>query len=229
MRKIIAGLLLLVGIFLILLPKINDYLDNLEKEQLIESWNNLQLEEQQAFANSDTPDEEQITVGDDPAPLSFPQDTGSSPSATQQSTPSSNPLKLSKVIAMLEIDKINLKLPVLEGSTNENLKAAATTIKKKQKLGQGNYALAGHRNLSYGKNFNRLNELEIGDTINLNSGKEQFNYEVTEILIVLPEEVSVIADKPNTNEVTLVTCEPIREATHRLIVKGTLKEVKKIT
>jgi len=48
-----------------------------------------------------------------------------------------------------------------------------------------------------------------------------YTYKVFEKLVVEPEETSVLM---STEEpiITLVTCTPIRKATHRLIVKGKL-------
>jgi len=52
----------------------------------------------------------------------------------------------------------------------------------------------------------------------------EFEYEVYESKVVKPEEISVL-DNRSGEEITLVTCTPIRIATHRLIIKG--KIVKK--
>ena len=49
------------------------------------------------------------------------------------------------------------------------------SIAKTGKAGAiGNYAIAGHRNLTYGKNFNRLDELAVGDLIEVDTGEKQY-------------------------------------------------------
>ena len=56
---------------------------------------------------------------------------------------------------MLKIDKIDLHLPVLRGATEKNMKISVASIKGTGKIGDmGNYAIAGHRNYTYGRNFN---------------------------------------------------------------------------
>lgn len=126
---------------------------------------------------------------------------------------------------IIKIEKIDLELPILTDATEKNMKISVASIKGTGKLGQfGNYAIAGHRSHTYGKNFNRLNEVEAGDFIIINDGKNQFDYEVMEKLYVEPEEVEVLEGNETDKEITLVTCHPMINPTHRLIIKGKIKE-----
>lgn len=84
---------------------------------------------------------------------------------------------------------------------------------------KGNFCVAGHRSYTYNQYFNRLGELGIGDEIIITTVAGKFKYDVYESKVVKPEEVSVL-DNTKDEEITLVTCTPIRVATHRLIVKG---------
>ena len=88
----------------------------------------------------------------------------------------------------------------------------------------GNYVIAGHRNYTYGRNFNRLDEVEVGDTIEVDTGKEQYKYIVEEKLYVKPQETWVLNDNKKSREITLITCHPMVNATHRLIIKGKIKD-----
>lgn len=126
---------------------------------------------------------------------------------------------------IIKIEKIDLELPILTDATEKNMKISVASIKGTGKLGQiGNYAIAGHRSHTYGKNFNRLNEVEAGDFIIINDGRNQFDYEVMEKLYVEPEEVEVLEGNDTDKEITLVTCHPMINPTHRLIIKGKIKE-----
>jgi sortase A len=126
---------------------------------------------------------------------------------------------------IIKIEKIDLELPILTDATEKNMKISVASIKGTGKPGQiGNYSIAGHRSHTYGKNFNRLNEVEAGDFIIINNGKNQFNYEVMEKLYVKPEEVEVLEGNQTDKEITLVTCHPMINPTHRLIIKGKIKE-----
>ncbi|WP_313636591.1 class D sortase, partial [Paenibacillus sp.] len=126
---------------------------------------------------------------------------------------------------ILTIGNIDLTLPILHGATQENMKKTVASIVNTGKAGEvGNYAVAGHRSRTYGRNFNRLDELTLGDHIEVDNGKEQFEYTVTEKLYVKPDEVWVLEPNGKDKEITLVTCDPIVNPTHRLIIKGKIVE-----
>lgn len=126
-----------------------------------------------------------------------------------------------QAIALLTIDKIDLKLPVLEGATEENMKYAATHMTETAPLGEiGNAAIAAHRVRNKGKLFNRLNELETGDTIELKIKDKKIVYTVYNVLRVKPEETWVLKSNKKDQVLTLITCDPIVNSTHRIIVQA---------
>lgn len=145
-------------------------------------------------------------------------DTGSS--ETGQMEASQNQ-KQDQAIAILTIDKIGLRLPVLEGVTEENMKVTAAHMKETAPLGEvGNSALAAHRARTKGRLFNRLNELEIGDSIKVDSTTGPFTYTVYQILRVEPDDVSVLKANGTDKILTLITCDPVIHATRRLIIQA---------
>jgi sortase A len=89
----------------------------------------------------------------------------------------------------------------------------------------GNTVLGGHHN-AYGKVFGRLVDLEVGDVIYIHSGAKVFTYLVAERQLLQEVNVSLEIRKENarwisatTDErVTLVTCWPRRDNTHRLVI-----------
>jgi sortase A len=128
-----------------------------------------------------------------------------------------------KVIALIEIDKIDLKLPVLEGATKANMKHAAAHMKETAPLGEiGNAAIAAHRARTTGRLFNRLNEVVVGDVITVKTSDQVFNYEVYDISVVDPSDVSVLDGNDKDKILTLITCDPLVNPTHRLIVHAKL-------
>ncbi|MFD3261048.1 class D sortase [Paenibacillus lentus] len=117
------------------------------------------------------------------------------------------------------IDSIDLKLPILEGASKQNLKHAAAHMTETAPLGQiGNAAIAAHRSRTAGRLFNRLDEVEVGDEIVVRSKGEQFVYSVYQISVVKPTDVSVLEGNDSDKVLTLITCEPLVNPTHRLIV-----------
>ncbi len=129
------------------------------------------------------------------------------------------------VLGIIEIEKIKIKYPILEGVRASDLKVGIGHIPGTAGLGEkGNCVLAGHRNYTFGRFFNRLDEVEEGDIILITTKKAQFKYKVNEKLVVLPDDVSVIKGNKDETILTLVTCTPIYIATHRLIIHASLEE-----
>lgn len=126
------------------------------------------------------------------------------------------------LLGIMEIDKIDLSVTIAEGTDNKSITLSVGHFPQTAMAGEkGNFAVVGHRSYRYGAYFNRLDEVEAGDIIRVKTVDGQFEYEVDEIFVVEPEEVWVL-DSTDEATITLVTCTPIRTATHRLIVKGHL-------
>jgi sortase A len=131
--------------------------------------------------------------------------------------------EVNSAIGIMKIPKIDLKVAVAEGIDDETLKYAVGHFVGTAMPGEkGNFSVAGHRSYTYSEYFNRLDEVSIGDDIIVKTKNGEFTYKVYEKKVVEPTEVSVL-DKTKDATITLVTCTPIRVATHRLIVKGRLQ------
>lgn len=92
----------------------------------------------------------------------------------------------------------------------------------------GNFAVAGHR-VTYGKPFNRIEELQVGDPLVVQTEQAWYVYRVTETLVVSPRQVDVLLPVPSQPDVaptqavmTLTTCHPMYSARERYIVHATL-------
>lgn len=126
-------------------------------------------------------------------------------------------------LGILTIPKIDLSVLIGQDVGNDILRFAVGHFKGTALPGEtGNCCIAGHRNYTWGKFFNRLNEVAKGDKILIDRDGKTYTYTVTETLVVDPEDTWVLNQTQNA-EITLVTCTPIRVATHRLIVKGILE------
>lgn len=123
------------------------------------------------------------------------------------------------VIGKIKISKINLIMPILMGATEKNLNRGATVIAGTSDFGEiGNVGIAGHRGRSYGLFFNRLDELGKGDIIEITTDNKVYKYTVYETLIVEPTDISVLYKNKEDKILTLVTCDPVKNPTHRLII-----------
>jgi sortase A len=154
------------------------------------------------------------------------QDTNDVPKAVKSSTD----LKINgNILGIMAIPKINLKVAVVNGVDKKSLKYAVGHFKETAGIGEaGNCAIAGHRSYTFGQFFNRLDELKIGDEIDIKTKTGDYRYIVYEKKVVEPDDISVLNNTKDAT-ITLVTCHPLRIATHRLIVKGRLQYGQKST
>lgn len=128
-----------------------------------------------------------------------------------------------EAIGILSIPKVDAQLPVTAGVSEEQLKASEGWVSQSSPIGgMGNAVVAGHRSYTYGRHFNRLGELEVGDEIfftSIDGGEMRFV--VSEVMVTGPEDPAVFAQPPEgMARLTLYTCTPVRIASHRLIVRA---------
>lgn len=83
-----------------------------------------------------------------------------------------------------------------------------------------------HRAHTYGRLFNRLDELEQGDEIVIATRDGRYRYTVYHKAIMKPEEVSLLCAADGRSILTLVTCHPLRQVNppYRLVVQAIAKE-----
>lgn len=130
--------------------------------------------------------------------------------------------QIGDVIGVLNIPKIDLEVAIKRGIENEILKDSVGHFENTAMPGEyGNFSVAGHRAYTNNKFFSNLDELEVGDELNVLSNNENHEYKVKSIEVVTPDKVEVVnsTDK-SKKEITLVTCTPKYVGSHRLIVKG---------
>lgn len=131
--------------------------------------------------------------------------------------------KLPEVISILEIPKIDLKVPVYPISSNLVLEKGIGTLEGTSLPfgGKGNHSvLTGHRGLSLGKMFTDLPKLNKGDLFYMDVLGETHAYEIDQIKTILPDDLSHFDKEEDKDLITLVTCTPIGINSHRLLVRG---------
>ncbi|HBC8029317.1 TPA: class A sortase [Staphylococcus aureus] len=128
----------------------------------------------------------------------------------------------------ISIPAVNLDLPILHGVSNNNLWFGASTMKPNQKLGEGNYALAGHTTDNPKLLFTPLHHVQNGDSIYITDSIDVYVYRIDNIQIVRPNKSEVIQDDVNNNLLTLVTCSDVK-GTNRLIVQAKFIKKEKLT
>jgi sortase A len=122
-------------------------------------------------------------------------------------------------LAILRIPRLDLEVPVHDGTTDAVLDLAAGRIESTALPGTvGNVGIAAHRDGF----FRVLKDLKEGDTLELDTPVALEQYRVEWIRITTPEDVSVIRPTPG-RAVTLVGCYPFYyrgSAPKRFIVRA---------
>jgi sortase A len=128
-----------------------------------------------------------------------------------------------ETLAILRIPRINLEVPMLNGTDEFTLNRGVGRITGTSLPGQqGNIGIAGHRDGF----FRGLKDLATGDAIELVTTSGTDVYVVDRIQITNPGDVSVLHARANPS-LTLVTCYPfyfVGPAPSRYVVEASLHE-----
>ena len=198
-RERIGHILILIGVLLIVSVIVVNAIDLIKSEKAVKTFKNTKVVvDPIEIEKRENPEDEITYIGED------------------------NKQELAQIVGLLRISKISLEEAVREGSTGSVLSSALGHMEGTALPGEeGNCCIAGHRNYTFGKYFNRLNEMEIGDIIEIETYDATYMYEVNDIFVVEPTEVSVLDDIKGEN-LTLITCTPLFIGSHRLIIRATL-------
>ena len=137
----------------------------------------------------------------------------------------------------IQIQKINVMLPVYHGTEESVLQTCighlegtslpvgcASYDPKEEKvtdrLDGSHCVLSGHRGLPSAKLFSDLDKMTEGDLFTLNILNETLTYQVDQIRVVEPDDLSDLRIVKGKDLCTLVTCTPYGINSHRLLVRG---------
>lgn len=129
----------------------------------------------------------------------------------------------SGIMGYIEIPSIGVSLPIYHGTSDGVLQRAVGHLDWTSLPVGGastHCVLSGHRGLPSAKLFTDLDQLAAGDTFVIRVLDEVLTYEVDQILIVEPADVSALSIEDGKDLCTLVTCTPYGVNSHRLLVRG---------
>ena len=127
------------------------------------------------------------------------------------------------IMGYVTIDKIDVELPIYHGTSEGVLQIGVGHLGGSSLPvgGIGTHTvLSAHRGLPSAELFSDLDKLEVGDTFQITVLNRVLTYQVDQIRIVLPEDVSELQVDPDKDYATLMTCTPYGINTHRLLVRG---------
>ena len=126
-------------------------------------------------------------------------------------------------LGRIVIPKIDVDRVVVEGVERSDLKVGPGHMPWTPLPGQaGNAVISGHRT-TWGAPFYRLDELEPGDEITVETVVGVHTYTVREAIVVSPTDVWVTNARPGA-WLTLTTCNPRFSARQRLVIVAELVE-----
>lgn len=132
-------------------------------------------------------------------------------------------LDINGVMGYINIPKINVRLPIYHGSSEETLSKGVGHIESTSLPIGGNSShavLTGHRGLPNAKLFTDLNLLKAGDHFYISFLNQTIAYKVIQIKTIKPDDLKDLVIEADKDYITLVTCTPYGINTHRLIVRG---------
>ena len=134
-------------------------------------------------------------------------------------------------LTLLRIPKLGVKVLVVEGTTPSALRAGAGHYVGTPLPGEaGNVGIAGHRT-TFGRPFNRLDELGPGDVVTLETPFAVYTYKAVASFaghanpwVVKPSDFSVVSQGTG-HLLTLTTCHPKGSARQRLVMRFSLVKI----
>lgn len=129
----------------------------------------------------------------------------------------------SGVMGYVEIPGIDVSLPIYHGTSEEVLQVAVGHIEGSSLPVGGestHCVISGHRGLPSARLFTDLDQLAEGDIFTLRVLDETLTYEVDQIHVVEPDDITLLEIVEGEDLCTLVTCTPYGVNSHRLLVRG---------
>ena len=129
----------------------------------------------------------------------------------------------SGIMGYITIPKIDVELPIYHGIDDAILQVAIGHLSETSLPVGGNSShcvVSGHRGLPSAKLFTDLDKLVEGDTWTVSVLNRTLTYEVDQIRVVEPTDLSNLQIEEGKDYFTLITCTPYGINTHRLLVRG---------
>ena len=132
-------------------------------------------------------------------------------------------LTVGGVMAYVDIPQIGVYLPAQHGTDADTLERAVGHVVGTSLPvgGSSTHAvLSAHSGMASSKLFSDIDQLTEGDTFYIHVLGDTLAYKVDSINTVLPTDTRLLQIEDGKDYVTLVTCTPFGDNTHRLLVRG---------
>lgn len=223
--KLMIGIIFLAGLSLLLYPFVANQWNNYRQKQLISSYEQT-VSQKEASNGIDYDAELKKAEAYNEALLpSILPDSFAIADASEEDQTYMNTLNIAgdEMMGIVEIPKIDIKLPIYHTTEEDVLKQAAGHLEGSSLPigGESTHAvISAHRGLPSASLFTDLDQLKKGDHFLIHVLNKTLCYEVDKISVVKPEETSALAVEEGEDLVTLLTCTPYGVNTERLLVRG---------
>lgn len=210
-KSVIAIILIIIGIIILLYPKISNYIEQKNQIEFIKEY-----KENISKMESTTKDKEYLKAEKYNEYLNGLENKNSNYEEILN-------ISQNGIMAYIEIPKISVYLPIYHGTKEDILKKGIGHLENSSLPIGGvstHTVLTGHTGLLKAELFTRIRELEIDDYFYIYTLGQKLTYKVYQIKVVLPTEVDDVKIQEGKDLVSLVTCTPYGVNTHRLLVQA---------
>ena len=225
---ILFGLLFLIGFGILVYPTVADQWNTYRQSRLISSYENTIEEMEPEDFTAEW--EKARTLNDTLTQNSIYGDVFGEEAQKLEDTEYWQVLNVGGdgVMGYLSIPKINIKLSIYHGTSDEVLQTGVGHLNgtKLPIGGESTHSvLAAHRGLPSARLFTDIDQLEKGDKFYIHVLDETLAYQVDQILDMVDKDDTETLEKAlqieeGKDQVTLFTCTPYGVNSHRLLVRG---------
>ena len=216
--NIILCLVILIGIGLLSYPTVSDWWNSFHQTRAVASY-------AAAVSQMKTEDYDRLFAEADDYNRKL-AGTGMKWSMTDEEIQEyNNVLDISDngIMGYIDIPRIRQTLPIYHGTDDAVLQVAIGHLAGTSLPVGGDSThcvVSGHRGLPSARLFTDLDRLTVGDIWTMTVLNRTVTYEVDQIRIVEPEDLSELQIVQGSDYCTLLTCTPYGINTHRLLVRG---------
>lgn len=215
--RLLAVLLLLVGLGVLLFPQISQQIYNYGTRQLVREF------EQSMATQSDLLEQlyQRLLEENRSLYLQGQRNLYDPFSYEQPGVDLSRYGITDNLIGYLDIPRLGEQLPIYLGANEENMKRGAVHLTETSYPIGGentNVVLAAHRGYYRAAMFRHIEKMEDGDELTIRNFRQTLTYKVVGTEIILPDEVDKVLIQGGRDMLTLVTCHPYGQNSHRYIV-----------
>lgn len=216
--KVILIVTFIIGLFILLYPSVSQYINSFNQSTAITDYDKMFLNNKDVDYTEDF--NKAYAYNAELAKLRYPLAQYEKLSGYDELINVNN----TGMMGYISINKIKVEIPIYHTTDKDVLNVAVGHLEGSSLPvgGKGSHSvLSAHRGLPSAKLFTDLNKIEVGDVFEITVLDKKLTYQVDQIRVVEPNDVTELRINENEDYVTLMTCTPYGINSHRLLVRGT--------